>query len=98
MGVSGYINDIIEKYRGRLTVDISVRDLIVDFQAEKILSPEEVEKLLNITTRKLLNNEFLNILATRDDDDYFKFCKVLQRNKATAIKNFGIKLEEEALG
>ena len=98
MDLSQYIKDLIESYREKILSNIPVKNLIYNFRAKKILNDEDVEELENITRKNQLNNRFIGILLTRTDEDFYEFCKVLQSNQANAIKSFGYKLEEEALG
>lgn len=98
MGVSENIKKVIENHQKEIIDDIPIKDLLYDFRAKKILSSEEIEKLENIGIKKKLNNAFLEILLTRTDRDFYEFCKVLQNNSATSIKNFGKMLEDEARG
>ena len=98
MGISKYIEDVIDKYENEILHNIPIKDLMYDFEADKILNEYDIEKLENIPEKEKLNYKFLEILRSREDDDFYKFCKILQKNRATAIKNFGSKLEKQARG
>lgn len=96
MGLSKHINDVIENNRESLIKDVSIKHLLYDLRIQKILTDDNVEELENIKVQKKLNDTFIRILLTRQDEDFYKFCKLLQRNQATAIQNIGHKLEQEA--
>lgn len=98
MGLSEYIQKVIENNRERILNEVPVKDLLYDFRALKIITSENVEVLKRIFVKKELCDTFLDILVNREDGDYYKFCELLKRSSATAIKNFGKKLEEDALG
>lgn len=89
MGVSTNVLQVIENNRSRLINDLSLGSLIIDLRSEGVLNDDDVHLLQAISQKKAQNHEFLSILIARDDQSFYKFCNLLVRNPANAIKNFG---------
>ncbi|EDV19580.1 uncharacterized protein TRIADDRAFT_61948 [Trichoplax adhaerens] len=97
MVLSNHIIKVIEAEYSLIISDIQLVNFIYDLRSIRLLCDEEVETLKD----HCLNNkervfQFIKILKTRSDDDFFRFCSVLKDNQVRNVQNLGRKLEKEA--
>ncbi|RDD41618.1 Apoptotic protease-activating factor 1 [Trichoplax sp. H2] len=97
MVLSNHIIKVIETEYSLIISDIQLVNFIYDLRSIRLLCDEEVETLKDhCLTNKERIFQFIKILKTRSDDDFFRFCSVLKDNQVRNVQNLGRKLEKEA--
>lgn len=96
MGLTQDILEIIEQNYATINSDIPFKDILIDLRCAHILSDDEVEELQQCRNNKTTGFEFIRILKSRNDKDFFNFCQILQDSQIANVQNLGFELEKEA--
>lgn len=96
MGLSNYIDQVIEQNYSTIVSDVPFKDILVDFKIAHILSSDEVKQLFQYQTHKNAAFGFMEILKSRNDADFFQFCKILKESEIANVQNLGLNLETAA--
>lgn len=96
MGLSNYIDEIIERNYKAIISDVPFKHILIDFRIADILSSEEVNQLLEFANHKIIGFKFLEILKTRSDVEFERFCNILKLNEIENVQSLGRKLETAA--
>ncbi|EDV20298.1 uncharacterized protein TRIADDRAFT_61232 [Trichoplax adhaerens] len=97
MVLSQYITDVINKNRRIISNDVPLLDLIYDLNSEMIISDDELVKLRDkCDNNKQRAFEFIQLLKSRNDENFFQFCSILKEAQVQHVQNIGQKLENEA--
>lgn len=96
MGLSWYLQSVIERCYGQIISTMPTGHLLLDFRAGHILSDDGVTELMKYDTDKERTFRFLRTLKTLDDKDFYLFCDILQRNRVLAVHRLGLRLHDEA--
>ncbi|EDV19576.1 uncharacterized protein TRIADDRAFT_61942 [Trichoplax adhaerens] len=94
MVLSKHIIDVIEQEYPIIIGDIPLLDILYNLRSKGIISDEEVDILkVRDLNNKARIYEFLKILKTRRDDDFYEFCSLLKESPVRHISEIGQKLE-----
>ena len=96
MGLSDNIVTITEENYEAITCNIPFKDILIKLRAKHILTDDEVNQLDRCKDHQHAGFEFLKILRSRSDEDFFKFCDVLKSSTINSIQNLGRILENSA--
>ena len=97
MGLSNYIKKVIEQNRKSILSDVPFQDILIHSNSVQILTTDEVKRLKRCDDHKNAGFEYLEILNSRDDNDFYKFCEILKENESKHIQNIGVQLENAAI-
>lgn len=98
MGVSDGIDDIIEQNYAAIISDIPFKDILIVSRGAHILTDKEVDRLYKCDCHEQAGCEYLKILKSRSDSDFFKFCDILKSSEVANVQNLGLILEKAANG
>ena len=93
MGLSEPIKETLHQKNKTIISDVPFKDILVDLRCDEVLSDQEVVRLKKCCNNKETGFEFMNILQTRSDEDFFDFCKILKDSQIKNVKNLGLELE-----
>lgn len=96
MGLSPYLEKILESNYNKLIARVPIQELISELKTKQILSDDQVDDLKYCVRRKDRTDLFIKALKTRDDEDFDQFCKILQQHQAFMVRNLGKALQNEA--
>ncbi|RDD36177.1 hypothetical protein TrispH2_011870 [Trichoplax sp. H2] len=97
MVVTRAIKGIIDQYCSEISTSVPLVDILYDLRFRQILSNEEVKKLRDdCKTDKERAFEFLKVLESRSDDNFYQFCHLLQESDISSVRELGERLEKEA--
>ena len=97
MVLSRHIEKLIDKYYPRIISDVPLTEILFDLRADQVLTDEEVYTLKDrYHSHKEKIFQFIVILKSRGDEDFHKFCRILQDYEAEYIRNFGKLLLDES--
>ncbi|RDD37805.1 hypothetical protein TrispH2_009745 [Trichoplax sp. H2] len=97
MVVSKYIKEVIVKNYSEIAKDVPIADILYDLRESAILSDEEVSKLRDhCKSDQDCAFEFLKILKSRSDRNFYQFCTILQHSDIENVQDLGKKLERAA--
>ncbi|EDV19153.1 uncharacterized protein TRIADDRAFT_62404 [Trichoplax adhaerens] len=97
MVMSKCLTYVIDKGDQQILSDVPLVDIVHDLQSIGLISDDEANKLKDV---RLSNNErilqFIKILKSRRDDNYFQFCCTLKDSQVTNNQNPARKFEIKA--
>ena len=96
MGLSDKVNDIIEGNYKAIISDVPFKNILLDLRIECILTDDEVTQLNLCKDPKYAGFEFVKILRSRSDEDFFKFCGILKSSTIKHVQSLGRILENLA--
>lgn len=97
MVLSRYIEKLIDKYYSRIISDVPLAEILFDLRVDQVLTDEEVSALRDrYNSHKEKIFQFIVILKSRGDEDFRKFCRILQDYEAEYIQKFGKLLLDES--
>ena len=92
MGLSRYIDEIIQQYYATIVCDVPFDDILIDLRSAHILSNDEVNRLQQGQNHQDVGFEFLEILKSKNDQDFFRFCNILEDNEIAKVQSLGLNL------
>ncbi|EDV19574.1 uncharacterized protein TRIADDRAFT_61940 [Trichoplax adhaerens] len=97
MVLSKKIENVIDKEYQLIINDIPLADYLYDLRSIGLISDDEVIKLRDdCKNNKERVFEFLKILKSRSDENFFQFCCILKESQVRHIQDIGKALEIEA--
>ncbi|RDD35935.1 hypothetical protein TrispH2_012017, partial [Trichoplax sp. H2] len=97
MVVSRAIKGVIDQNYSEIIKSVPLVDILYDLRGVQILSNEEVKKLRDdCKTDKERAFEFLTVLESRSDDNFYQFCCLLKESDICNVRKLGKRLEKEA--
>lgn len=93
MGLSKDILEIIEQNKSEIITDIPFRDILPKFHIANILSTDEYTRLLSHENDQNMGILFMEILKSRNDNDFCEFCNILKNTEIRNVKGLGRSLE-----
>lgn len=96
MGLSNYIDEIIEQDYAIIVSEVPFKDILIDLRSTHVLSSGEVNRLRRCQDHKDAGFEFMEILKSRKDQDFFQFCQILENSKIVSVQRLGRKLKAAA--
>ncbi|RDD35813.1 hypothetical protein TrispH2_012049, partial [Trichoplax sp. H2] len=97
MVVSRAIKGVIDQNYLEIIKSVPLVDILYDLRGVQILSNEEVVKLKDDSkTDKERAFEFLKVLESRSDDNFYQFCCLLKESDICNVRELGERLEKEA--
>ncbi|EDV21016.1 uncharacterized protein TRIADDRAFT_60338 [Trichoplax adhaerens] len=96
MGLSPYLEKVIENNYYKLLARVPMNELFSDLKSKQILTDDQVNDLKYYIRRKDRIDTFIKAMKTRDDEDFYQFCQILQQHQAATVRNLGKALREEA--
>ena len=96
MGLSNNIENILDQNYKAIVNDVPFLDILVDLRIESVLSDAEVTQLRQCGDNRYAGFEFVKILKSRSDAEFFKFCKVLKDTTIENVQCLGRTLENSA--
>ena len=95
--LSKEVKGVLKKNLEIILHDTPSKEILQDLYTEGVISSQELKSLKKIDEDNDRNFELKQILETRSDQDFVKFCKILQQYEATTIATMGRDLEQQVL-
>ena len=96
MGLSKHIKETLEENYSTIISDVPFTDILLNLRCVKVLSDQEVSRLKKCFDNKETGFEFICILQTRSDKNFFDFCDTLKDSQIENVQNLGLELETKA--
>ena len=98
MVLSQDLIDVIEKNYSKMVVMIPPREILFDLRGLHILSDDEVDELKDdCRNDKERAYRLIKTLKSREDEDFYQFCRLLQEQQVRAVQLLGQSLYHQAL-
>ena len=95
--LSKEVKEVLDKNLEIILHDTPSIEILKELHVKRVISRKQVENLEKIDEDDDRNFKLVKILETRSDQDFVKFCKILQQYEATTIATMGRDLEQQVL-
>ena len=96
MTLGSYEREAIEQYYESLITDLSVTLLLDKLIDTKILQTNEQRQIRRERNLKRRNKKFLQILQQKSNEEFYRFCKILESSDIQTLISLGQTLRQEA--